>query len=124
MTETLKFLQNELTLEQFLSEQDQESIHGTCHNACVWLISKCHKHGLLPYDTSWVIGQFHGKDHSWLEIEDVDHNSTIVFDLTVGQFSATNDPYIGPRTKAYEPFQAVNAAFVEDVISLSERVGR
>ncbi len=122
MSKTLKFLKKKATIKKFLKEQDFVSIVGACHNACVWAIIKC-KRKFIPYDLIWIGGRFQGREHSWLELENSYDDERTIFDLTVGQFSGLDQPYIGPVTSNYEPMYGAHVIDDDALREMVERVG-
>lgn len=85
----------------FLEETGACSTYGECHAALTWLSIQIKRAHIPTYTIYLCVGVFAGKDHSWMQIEDVYSGEYTLIDMTVDQFGKFDVPYVGPMSPGY-----------------------
>ena len=123
MSTTLEEITQLADVSKFLEDQELNSTHGQCHTALTWLAIQAKRKNLAGYDINLCQGLFAGRDHSWMQIEDVYKGTQTIVDMTVDQFAPFTVPYIGPISPGYELRNAIALSDENNLQDFIENLG-
>ena len=88
-------------VEKFMSETGIDNTSGECHNALTWLAIQIKRAKISTHNIWLCSGYFAGRDHSWIQVEDINDETQTIIDMTVDQFGDCEVPYVGPVSPGY-----------------------
>ena len=109
--------------DKFVEDTGAYSTFGECHNALTWLCVQIKRANISYYNVHLCTGVFAGKDHSWLELEDMDTEEQVIVDMTVDQFGKFDMPYVGPRSPGYVMHDTCALIDEERLFEFIQRLG-
>ena len=123
MSATVKEVAALANVDKFMNDTGANGTYGECHNALTWLAVQIKKANISDYNIHLCTGAFAGRDHSWLEVQDMETEKQIIIDMTVDQFGEFTMPYVGPVSPGYAMHDCCCLCDTENIQQFVERLG-